>query len=367
MEMEGQRLTMSIDYRPLGTTGVMVSPFVLGTASLGPWGNGSESEDIRLIHRALDAGINVIDTADEYSHGATEETVGRALATRNRDDVIVSTKFHFPNGDDPNSRGNSRRWIVRAVEGSLRRLGTEWIDIYFVHRPDPACDLDETLGALSDLVQAGKIRYPACSTFPAHMIVESQWVAERRNRQRFVCEQPPYSLLVRAIETDVLPVCEQFRMAVFTWSPLSGGWLAGGYRKGHKQPWSSRGERLKALYDMSIPANQRKLEATEALHLLAQDAGMSLMEMALAFVTSHRAVTAAVLGPRTVDQLEEQLNATSAVLTEDILARIDEIVPPGVTVNPTNSGWMPPALRGSLSQRPGLRRAPVAVPAQAIR
>jgi aryl-alcohol dehydrogenase-like predicted oxidoreductase len=329
----------------------MISPFVLGTASLGPWGNGSEADDIRLIHRALDAGINVIDTADEYSHGATEEIVGRALAGGKRENVIVSTKFHFPFGDDPNARGNSRRWIIRAVEGSLRRLGTEWIDLYFVHRPDPACDLDETLGALSDLVREGKIRYPACSTFPAHMIVESQWVAEKRNRQRFACEQPPYSLLVRGIEADVLPVCEQFRMGVFTWSPLSGGWLAGGYRQGREQPWSSRAERLAALYDMSIPANQRKLEATEALHLLAEDAGMTLMEMALAFVTSHRAVTAAVLGPRTTEQLQQQLGAASAVLTPDLLKQIDEIVPPGVTVNPSNSGWTPPSLRDSLTQR----------------
>jgi aryl-alcohol dehydrogenase-like predicted oxidoreductase len=322
---------MSMDYRPLGTSGVMISPFVLGTASLGPWGNGSEADDTRLIHRALDAGINVIDTADEYSHGATEEIVGRALAGGKRENVIVSTKFHFPFGDDPNARGNSRRWIMRAVEGSLRRLGTEWIDLYFVHRPDPACDLDETLGALSDLVREGKIRYPACSTFPAHMIVESQWVAEKRSRQRFVCEQ--------------------FRMGVFTWSPLSGGWLAGGYRQGRERPWSSRAERLAALYDMSIPANQRKLEATEALHLLAQDAGMTLMELALAFVTSHRAVTAAVLGPRTAEQLQEQLASTSAVLTPDLLKRIDEIVPPGVTVNPSNSGWVPPSLRDSLTQR----------------
>jgi aryl-alcohol dehydrogenase-like predicted oxidoreductase len=233
-----------VEYRPLGATGVQVSPLCLGAMMFGAWGNPDHDESIRIIHAALDAGINFIDTADVYSRGESEEIVGKALAGGRRDDVVLATKFHGSMGDDPNERGNSRRWIMREVDASLRRLGTDWIDLYQVHRFDEGTDLDETLGALTDLVRAGKIRYLGSSTFPAHLIVEAQWVAERRGRERFVCEQPPYSLLVRGIEADVLPVCERYRMAVIPWSPLAGGWLSGRYRKGAEPPTSTRAGRI---------------------------------------------------------------------------------------------------------------------------
>src|SRR5205085_11949611 len=219
-----------MEYRNLGKTGLKVSPLCLGAMMFGAWGNPDHEDSVRIIHAALDAGINFIDTADVYSRGESEEIVAKALAGGRRDDVVLATKFHGSMGDDPNERGNSRRWIAREVEASLRRLRTDWIDLYQVHRPEPDTDVDETLGALTDLVRAGKIRYLGSSTFPAHEIVEAQWVAERRGRERFVCEQPPYSLLVRGIEADVLPVCERYRMGVIPWSPLAGGWLSGRYR-----------------------------------------------------------------------------------------------------------------------------------------
>ncbi len=340
-----------MEYRTLGSTGVQVSPFALGSASLGSWGNADHDDVTRIIHRALDAGINIIDTADEYSEGETEEIIGKALSGGRRDNVILATKFHFPVGDDPNHRGNSRRWIMMEVENSLRRLKTDWIDLYQVHRPDPTCDLDETLGALSDLVHAGKVRYIGSSGFPAHLIVEAQWVAEKRGRERFVCEQSPYSMLVRGIEEDVLPVCQQYRLGVLTWSPLAFGWLTGSYKVGGDQPASSRLERLKQWFDFSIPENQRKLEVADALGELANEAGISLTHMALAFVQAHPGVTAAILGPRTMDQLEDQLEAVGLSLDTDLLDRIDEIVRPGWTINPQNRGWTPPALADSALRR----------------
>src|SRR5471032_2955582 len=217
--------------RILGGTGMSVSEFALGTMMLGAMGNTDHEESVAMIHTALDAGINFVDTADVYARGESEEIVGRALEGR-RDHVVLATKFHGTMGDDPNQQGNSRRWIIQEVENSLRCLKTDWIDLYQVHRPEPGTDIDETLGALTDLVRAGKIRYFGSSTFPAWQIVEAQSVAERRGRERFVCEQPPYSMLVRGIETDVLPVCERYRMGVIPWSPLAGGWLSGSYRKG---------------------------------------------------------------------------------------------------------------------------------------
>jgi len=220
-----------MEHRQLGATGVLVSPLCLGTMMFGAWGNTDHEESIRIIHRALDEGINFVDTADVYARGESEEIVGKALTGR-RDNIVLATKFHGAMGDDPNQFGNSRRWIIQEVESSLRRLKTDWIDLYQVHRPEPGTDIDETLGALTDLVRAGKIRYFGSSTFPAWQIVEAQWVAERRSRERFVCEQPPYSILVRGIEADVLPVCERYRMGVIPWSPLAGGWLSGRFRKG---------------------------------------------------------------------------------------------------------------------------------------
>ena len=245
-----------MDYRTLGRTGVVVSPLCLGAMMFGAWGNPDHDDSVRIIHHALDAGINFIDTADVYSRGESEEIVGKALGGGRRDDIVLATKVHGTMGDDPNQKGNSRRWIVREVEASLRRLNTDWIDLYQIHRAEPDTDIDETLGALTDLVHQGKVRYIGSSTFPASRIVEAQWAARERGRERFVCEQPPYSLLVRGVEADVLPTCRRHGMGVIPWSPLAGGWLSGRWRKGAEPPGSTRADRLPARYDLSLPANQ---------------------------------------------------------------------------------------------------------------
>jgi aryl-alcohol dehydrogenase-like predicted oxidoreductase len=330
--------------RMLGGTGVEVSPLCLGAMMFGAWGNTDHDDSVRIIHRALDAGINFIDTADVYSRGESEEIVGKALAGGRRDRVVLATKLHGSMGDDPNERGNSRRWIFREVEASLRRLGTDWIDLYQVHRWDPWTDHDETLGALSDLVHQGKVRYLGSSTFPAAQIVRAQWVARDRGHQRYVCEQPPYSLLVRGIEADVLPTCLEHRMGAIVWSPLAGGWLSGKWRKGAEDLTSRRSAMLPRRYDLSIPENQAKLEAADALGRLADELGVSLVHLALAFVINHPAVTAAIIGPRTMEQLESQLGAVEQRLDAEVLDRIDEIVPPGRTINPGDAGWQNPAL-----------------------
>jgi aryl-alcohol dehydrogenase-like predicted oxidoreductase len=339
-----------MELRPLGATGVQVSSLCLGTMMFGAWGNTDHDDSIRIIHRALDAGINFVDTADVYARGESEEIVGRAIAGR-RDEIVLATKVHGTMGDDPNQFGNSRRWIVREVEDSLRRLGTDWIDLYQIHRPEPGTDIDETLGALTDLVRQGKVRSIGSSTFPASRIVEAQWTAERRGRERFVCEQPPYSLLVRGIETDVLPTCARYGMGVIPWSPLAGGWLSGKWRKGSGTPTSTRAERIPARFDMSDPANQRKLDAADALAELADEAGMSLIHLALAFTLRHPAVTAPIIGPRTMEHLESQLGAAEVELSGDVLDRIDEIVPPGVDVNPVDRGWRDPAMSPAARRR----------------
>jgi aryl-alcohol dehydrogenase-like predicted oxidoreductase len=340
-----------MNYRTLGTTGTKVSPLCLGAMMFGDWGNPDHDDSIRIIHRALDAGINFIDTADVYSRGESEEIVGQALAGGKREHVVLATKVHGSMGDDPNQFGNSRRWIIREVENSLRRLQTDWIDLYQIHRPEADTNIDETLGALTDLVRGGKVRYIGSSTFPASQIVEAQWVAERRGRERFVCEQPPYSMLVREVEKDVLPTAQRHGMGVIPWSPLAGGWLSGRYRLGADTPGSRRAERLPARYDMSLPGNQRKLEAADALARLAEEAGMTLIQMAIAFVIRHPAVTAAIIGPRTMDHLESQLTAADVELSDDVLDRIDEIVPPGVNINPSDGGWPNPALEPAARRR----------------
>ena len=342
-----------MEHRPLGRTGVSVSKLCLGTMMFGDWGTKDHDESIRIIHRALDAGINFIDTADVYSAGDSEEIVGKALAGGRRDDVVLATKFHGAMGEDPNQQGNSRRWIIREVEDSLRRLGTDWIDLYQVHRPDPGTDIEETLGALTDLVHQGKVRYLGSSTFPPSVIVEAQWAARDRHLQRFVCEQPPYSILVRGIEAEVLPTCARYGIGVIPWSPLAGGWLSGRYRKDADQqaPFSAARRRLAQRFDLSLPANQRKLEAAEALAQLADEAGLSLIELAIAFVLNHPAVTAAIIGPRTMEQLESQLPAADVVLDPALLDRIDEIVPPGINLNPADGGWANPALQPAARRR----------------
>jgi aryl-alcohol dehydrogenase-like predicted oxidoreductase len=327
----------------------------------GAWGEPDHDTCIKTIHTALDAGINFIDTADVYSQGESETIVGKALADGKRDDVVVATKVNIQMGvpvespagtaGDPNKRGNSRRWIIREVENSLRRLNTDWIDLYQIHRPDPQTDIEETLSALTDLQRQGKIRAFGSSTFPAHQMLEAQWVSERRGLGRFVTEQPPYSLLVRGIEADVLPVGEQYGLGVLPWSPLAGGWLAGGYRKGKDLPESTRRTRLPARYDMSTPDSQRKLDAADALGQLADDAGLTLIHLALAFVMQHPAVTAPIIGPRTMGHLQSQVGATEVKLSTDILDKIDEIVPPGVTVARSDGGYQPPSLTNPFLRR----------------
>jgi aryl-alcohol dehydrogenase-like predicted oxidoreductase len=340
-----------MNYRNLGTTGVKVSPLCLGAMMFGAWGNRDHDDSIRIIDRALDAGINFIDTADVYSRGESEEIVGKALAGGKRDNVVLATKVHGTMGDDPNQFGNSRRWIIHEVEDSLRRLKTDWIDLYQIHRPEADTDIDETLGALTDLVRAGKVRYIGSSTFPASQIVEAQWVAQRRGRERFVCEQPPYSLLVRDIERDVLPTTQRYGMGVIPWSPLAGGWLSGKWRKGLEAPSSTRADRIPDRYDLSKPENQLKLDKADALGRLAEESGMTLIEMAIAFVIRHPVVTAAIIGPRTMEQLESQLTAADVELSDEMLDRIDEIVPPGINVNPADGGWGNPALSPQARRR----------------
>ncbi|HVB51525.1 MAG TPA: aldo/keto reductase [Acidimicrobiales bacterium] len=327
----------------LGRTGIKVSPLCLGAMMFGAWGNPDHDDSIAIIHRALDAGINFIDTADVYSQGESEIIVGKALSTVDRSRVVLATKVHGNMGDDPNAQGNSRRWIIAECEHSLRRLGTDYIDLYQIHRPDESVDIDETLGALSDLVHAGKIRAFGSSTFPAEQIVEAQWVAEARGREKFRTEQPPYSLLVRGIERDVLPVAQTYGMGVIPWSPLAGGWLSGSYGVG-KENTSRRAARLPGRYDMSLPANQRKLELVIELAALADEANLTLIELSLAFVLEHPAISAAIIGPRTMEQLESQLSAPELRLETAVLDRIDEIVPPGTNVNVDDAGWSPSVL-----------------------
>jgi aryl-alcohol dehydrogenase-like predicted oxidoreductase len=337
-------------HRSLGSTGVKVSPLCLGAMMFGPMGNRDEEDCVRIVHRALDAGINFVDTADVYSAGVSEQIVGQALAGR-RDEVVLATKFHAPMGDDPNRRGNSRRWIVQAVEDSLRRLGTDHIDIYQVHRPDPDTDVDDTLSALSDLVRSGKVRYLGSSTFPAEAIVEAQWVAERRGHQRFRVEQPPYSIFVRGIERSVLPTCERYGMAVIPWSPLNGGFLTGRYRTGADAPTSGRAARLPDRYDPSRPDVQRKLELVPRLEELAREAGLTLPHLALGFTLAHPAVTAPIIGPRTMEQLDGLLGAADVRLTDEVLDGIDAIVPPGTNVNPGDGGWEAPSVATAWRRR----------------
>jgi aryl-alcohol dehydrogenase-like predicted oxidoreductase len=343
-----------MEHRKLGATGISVSPLCLGAMMFGAWGNTDHDNSIAIIHAALDAGINFIDTADVYSRGESEEIVGKALAGGRRDSVVLATKAHGTMHDtDPNQFGNSRRWLVKEVENSLRRLKTDWIDLYQIHRPELDTDIDQTLGALSELVAAGKVRAIGSSTFPAWQIVQAQWAAERCGRERFMCEQPPYSMLIRAVEKDVLPVCQEYGIGVIPWSPLAGGWLSGRYAKGGESPAASRrAQMLPTRYDMSIPANQAKLEAAQALGDVAEQAGMSLIELSLAFVTSHPAVSAAIIGPRTIEQLASQLPALErSVLGGEVLDRIDAIVAPGTNVNQADTGWDAPWLTD-----PSLRR-----------
>ena len=324
-------------YRPLGATGIQVSPYSLGTMMFGGAGNTDHDECVRIVHRALDAGINVVDTADVYSGGESEEIVGRALQGR-RDDVVLASKVHYPMGEEPNRRGNSRRWIMTAVEESLRRLRTDRIDLYQIHRPDPTVDIEETLSALSDLVRGGKVRAIGTSTFPAADIVESHWAADRRGFEPFRTEQPPYSILNRSIERDVLPVALRYGMGTLVWSPLAQGLLTGRHRKGIETGTHRSGAMPQHFSD------NRKLDAVERLIPLAAEAGLPLTHMAMSFAVTHPAVSSAIIGPRTMDQLTDLLAGAEVALSDDVLDQIDQIVPPGTDAGPNAVAYAPPAV-----------------------
>ncbi|MEV0381257.1 aldo/keto reductase [Nonomuraea sp. NPDC050643] len=337
--------------RPLGRTGIQVSPYCLGTMMFGRVGNPDHDDCVRIVHRALDAGINVIDTADVYAYSESEEIVGKALKGR-RDDVVLATKVNGPMGDDPNRAGNSRRWIVTEVEHSLRRLRTDHIDLYQIHHPDPRTDIEETLSALTDLLRSGKVRAIGTSNFPASDLVEAQRVAERRALARFRTEQPPYSLVNRGVEREVLPVCERYGMGALVWSPLGMGLLTGRYRKGRGVP-----DRRMAWVPRHM-TDERTLDAVERFALLAEEIGIPLTHLAMAFAVAHPGVSSAIIGPRTMGQLDDLLAGAGTVLGDDVLDRIDEIAPPGSDIGPLDVSYDPPAItRAALRRRPADERA----------
>lgn len=344
------------DLRQFGRTGLKVSPFTLGTMNFGPRGNASHSDSISIIHRALDAGINTIDTADVYSGGESEEIVGKALnelgSKSRRDEVILASKFHGNVDGNPVRQGNSRWWITQAVENSLRRLGTDHLDLYQVHRPEAQTDIDETVGALDDLVHQGKIRYYGTSVFSPGELIEAQWSADKHRRQRPVSEQVPYSLLIRGIERETLPIARSYGLGVLTYGPLAAGWLSGKYRLGADQPDSHRAELIPGRFDVDAPHNVDKLRAADALAVLAEESGLSLIHLALGFVLSHPDVSSAIIGPRTHEHLDSQLGAADIELSSDILDRIDEIVPPGTVFTERDTGIIRDAIAN-----PALRRS----------
>jgi aryl-alcohol dehydrogenase-like predicted oxidoreductase len=333
-----------MQYRTLGRTGIKVTPYGLGALMFATRVGDSDPKDsIRVIHKALDSGINLIDTADAY--GDSEEIVGAALKGR-REQVVLTTKVSRPMGTDPNQQGASRRWIMTAIENSLRRLQTDHIDVYQIHRPDPDTDIEETLSAMTDLVRSGKVRAIGTSTMPASDIVEAQWVAERRGLERFRTEQPPYSILNRSIEREVLPVAQRYGMGILVWGPLGQGMLTGRVRRGQDTD-VRRAKMHKAFSD------DRRLDAVEQLIPLAQEAGLSMAHLAMAFAIAHPGVTSALLGARTMEQLDDLLAGVDVALTDDVLDRIDEIVPPGTDIGTLDQAYVPPALQNtSLRRRP---------------
>jgi aryl-alcohol dehydrogenase-like predicted oxidoreductase len=341
---------MSIRYRALGGTGIEVSAHCLGAMMFGAVGNPDHDDCVRIIHAALDQGINFVDTADMYGAGESEQIVGKALRGR-RDDVVLATKVHFALGEGRNRSGNSRRWILTAVEDSLRRLQTDRIDLYQVHRPDHSTDIEETLWALTDLVRQGKIRAFGCSTFPPEDVVDAHHVAERRGLMRFWTEQPPYSLLARGAEAALLPICQRYGMGVLTWGPLASGFLTGRYRKGQPADLTTgRAALTPARFDPDLAGNAAKLDAVEKLAGLAADVGCSLPELAVAFAATHPAVTSVIIGPRTMPQLEGLLKGASLALDDATLDRIDEIVPPGTDLYEPNI-FTPPVLADAVRRR----------------
>ncbi|MGW7244160.1 aldo/keto reductase [Streptomyces sp. NPDC054804] len=338
-----------MQYRTLGRTGVQVSALALGAMNFGAVGRTTQAEATAIVDAALDAGINLIDTADMYGQGESEEMVGKAIAGR-REDIVLATKAGMPMGDERNHRGGSRRWLVTGLENSLRRLGVDHVDLYQIHRWDPATSDEETLSALTDLQRAGKIRHFGSSTFPAYRIAQGQWAAREHHLSRYVTEQPSYSLLQRGVEAHVLPVTEEYGMGVLAWSPLASGWLSGAVRKG-RPITTSRSQLLPDRFDLALPANQARLDAVERLAAVAEEAGLTLIQLALGFVTAHPAVTSALIGPRTQDHLNSQLAAADTVLSADVLDAIDAIVAPGTDLAAHEKHDTPPALLD-----PSLRR-----------
>lgn len=338
-----------MQYRTLGRTGVQVSALALGAMNFGAIGRTTQDEATALVDTALEAGVNLIDTADWYGLGDSEEMVGKAIAGR-RDDIVLATKATMPMGEERNHKGGSRRWLVTALDDSLRRLGVDHVDLYQMHRWDPETSDEETLSALTDLQRAGKIRYFGSSTFPAYRIVQGQWAARDLRLGRYVTEQPSYSILQRGIEADVLPVTEEYGLGVLVWSPLASGWLSGAVREG-RDITTSRSAIMPERFDLSIPANRTRLDAVERLAAVADEAGLTLIQLALGFVTAHPGVTSALIGPRTPEHLQSQLAAADTVLSADVLDAIDEIVAPGVDLAAHEKFDTPPALLD-----PSLRR-----------
>ncbi|MBD0737665.1 aldo/keto reductase [Streptomyces sp. CBMA29] len=338
-----------MQYRTLGRTGVQVSTLALGAMNFGAIGRTTQDEATAIVDAALEAGINVIDTADMYGHGDSEEMVGKAVAGR-RDDIVLATKANMPMDDERNHQGSSRRWLVTELDNSLRRLGVDHVDLYQIHRWDPRTSDEETLSALTDLQRAGKIRYFGSSTFPAYRIVQAQWTAREQHLTRYVTEQPGYSVLQRGIETHVLPVTEEYGLGVLAWSPLASGWLSGAVREG-RDITTNRSARLPERFDLTIASNRARLDAVERIARVADDAGLTMIQLALGFVTAHPAVTSAIIGPRTLDHLHSQLAAADTVLSADILDALDAIVPPGTDLAPQEKLDTPPSLLD-----PSLRR-----------
>jgi aryl-alcohol dehydrogenase-like predicted oxidoreductase len=331
-----------MQYRTLGRTGIQVSSLVLGAMNFGAIGRTAQDEATAIVGAALDDGINLIDTADMYSNGESEEMVGKAIAGR-RDDIVLATKAGLPMGDERNRQGSSRRWLFAELDNSLRRLGVDHVDLYQVHRWDPRTSDEETLSALTDLQRAGKIRYFGSSTFPAYRVVQAEWAARENHLSRYVTEQPSYSILQRGVETDVLPVTEEYGLGVLAWSPLASGWLSGAVRAGHDVT-THRATIMPQRFDLAIPANRTRMDAVERLAKVADEAGLTLIQLALGFVTAHPAVTSAIIGPRTLDHLHSQLAAAETVLSADLLNAIDEIVAPGTDLAPHEKYDTPPAL-----------------------
>ncbi|GAA3223977.1 aldo/keto reductase [Pseudonocardia petroleophila] len=331
-----------MQYRNLGRTGVQVSSLALGAMNFGAIGRTTQDEVTALVDAAIEGGINLIDTADAYSRGQSEEMVGRAITGR-RDDIVLATKASLPMGDERNHRGGSRRWLITALDDSLRRLGADYVDLFQIHRWDPATSDKETLSALTDLQRAGKIRYFGSSTFPAYRVVEAQWAARDHHLSRYVTEQPSYSILQRGAETHVLPVTERYGLGVLAWSPLASGWLSGAVRAGHDIT-TSRSTFMPQRFDTTIAANRAKLDAVEQLAKVADQAGLSLIQLALGFVAAHPAVTSAIIGPRTPEHLRSQLAAADTALSHDLLDAIDAIVAPGVDLAAHEKNDTPPAL-----------------------